>query len=116
MSATPNLIYLQGTAVAGVGASANGTVINTMDGYGLMTVEVFGTWTGTVTWEGSIDGGTTWFGVGLKPMADTAAVLTTTASGVFKMPMDTMIGKFRARYTFGTGAVQVRAFVLSRNI
>lgn len=114
MAATPRLIYLQGTAVAGAGATGNGSVISAMDGYGLLTVEVAGTFTGTVTWEGSIDGGTTWFGVGLKPMADTAAVLTATTAGVFKMPADVLLGKFRARLTWSTGAVTVRAFVLTR--
>jgi hypothetical protein len=119
MSATPNLIQLQGLAgVTGAtgAATGNGVVINTMGGYGTLALEVSGTFSATVTFEGTIDG-TSWFGVSLKPMTDAAAVPTTTTIGAFKLPTDVLIDKFRARVSAWTsGTVVVKAFVLSRNI
>jgi hypothetical protein len=112
MSATPNLISLQ-TAAAAIG---NGTQINTMDGYGLLSLDVSGTFVGTVSFEGTIDG-TNWYAVGLKPWTDAVAVTSATAIGQFKAPTDILLSKFRARVSAWTsGTITVKAFVLSRNI
>jgi hypothetical protein len=116
MSATPKLIYLQGTEAAGASAVGNGTPVTTAYGHGHLSVEVVGTFTGTVTFEGTVDG-SAWYPVGLKPWADTAAVTSTTAAGVFKLPTDTLLNKFRARISaLSAGTVTVRGFALSRNV
>lgn len=112
MGATPRLVTLQNAA----GATGNGTVINTMSGYAWMTVDVSGTFTATLTFEGTIDG-TNWFAVGLQPWAGGALATTATAAGQFKLPTDLLLDKFRARVSAWTsGAVTAKAFVLSRDI
>ena len=102
---TGELVTLQSAAAA----LGNGTPIS-MAGYDLLVVEVAGTFVGTVTFEGTIDD-TTWFAVGLKTMADGAAVTTATAAGAFKLPVDAAaLSQFRARVSaYTSGAVTVRA-------
>lgn len=118
MSATPNLIVLQGptTTPPSGAATGNGQQINTMDGYAWMTLDLSGTFSATVTFEGTIDG-TNWFAVGLQPWAGGALATTATAVGQFKLPTDLLLSKFRARVSAWTsGQVVAKALVLSRNI
>ena len=94
----------------------NGQAINTMSGYAWMTVDISGTFSATVAFEGTIDD-TNWFAVGLQPWAGGALVTTATAIGQFKLPTDLLLNKFRARVSAWTsGTVVVKALVLSRDI
>lgn len=93
-------------AVAAVG---NGTAI-LMQGYNGLTLEVSGAFVATVSFEGSIDGGVTYFAVGLKTAADGAAVTSAAAVGAFKLPADgPRLTHLRARvsaYTSGNVTVK----------
>ena len=44
-----------------------------------------GTWTGTITFEGSADGGTTWTAINALPLNSTTAVTTTTGNGTWQI-------------------------------
>lgn len=90
-------------------ALGNGTPID-MKGYDKLTLDVTGTFTATVTFEGTIDDAS-WFAVGLKTAADAAAVSTATAAGAFKLPADgPALSQFRARVSaYTSGAVTVKA-------
>ena len=66
-----------------------------MEGFRSLSVEVSGTFVGTVTFEGTIDD-SSWFVVGLKTMADGAAVTSATAAGAWKLPYDSpALSQFR---------------------
>lgn len=112
MATSGQLQTLQNAAAA----TGNGTPLNTMDKRGYLSVLVSGTFVGTVTFEGTVDG-TNWFAVGLKTWADGAAVTTATAAGQFKLPLDLLISKFRARVSaYTSGAITVVAYSLARNV
>ena len=91
-------------------ALGNGTAVS-LKGYSAATVEVTGTFVGTVTFEGTIDDAS-WFALGLKTAADGAAVTTATAAGAFKLPSDAVaLSQLRARvsaYTSGSITVKSR--------
>jgi hypothetical protein len=100
------LEVLQAAAVA----IGNGTAID-VRGVDVLAVDIT-----TVTFEGSLDSTTgsdgNFFAVGLKTMADGAAVTSATAAGAFKLPIDAgALAYFRARvsaWTSGTITVKTR--------
>jgi hypothetical protein len=96
---------LQNAAVA----TGNGTAIE-MEGFNRLTVEITGTFVGTVTFEGTIDD-SSWFAVGLKTAADAAAVTAPTAPGAWKLPADgPALSGFRARVSaYTSGSITVKA-------
>lgn len=86
-----------------VSATGNGTPID-MRGVRFLTLDIAGTFTATVTFEGSIDGGVTWFGVGLAKVTDGTYALTATAVGNFVSPPALpALTDFRARVTWTSG-------------
>lgn len=91
-------------------ATGNGTAIE-MEGVSRLTVEVTGTFVGTVTFEGTVDD-SSWFVVGMKTAADGVAVSAPTAPGAWKLPADgPALSQFRARvsaYTSGSITVKSR--------
>jgi len=90
-------------------ATADGTALN-MKGYRTLTVQVSGTFTGTVTFEGTIDD-TNWFAVGMPAAATGTAASTATAAGAFYLPDEFSLSQFRARvsaYTDGDITVTAR--------
>jgi hypothetical protein len=93
---------LQNAAVA----TGNGVAIS-MVGYNALTLQVTIATTATITFEGSIDNGATYFGVGLKAIGTGVYALTATATGVFVLPADFgPLTNFRARISAWTsGAV-----------
>jgi hypothetical protein len=95
-------------------ALGNGTAID-VRGIDLLAVDITGTFVGTVAFEGSIDSTTgsdgNFFAVGMKTMADGAAVTTATAAGAFKMPFDAgALAYFRARVSaYTSGAITAKS-------
>lgn len=74
-----------------------------------VTVQVSGTFTATVTFEGTIDDAN-WFAVGLKTAADGNAVTTASAAGVWKRTADLALSQIRARISsYSDGDVTVVA-------
>ena len=51
---------------------------------GLVTYQLFGTWVGTVTFQGTIDA-TNWFSVRAEPLATGSLATTTTTTGLFRI-------------------------------
>jgi hypothetical protein len=94
---------------AAAAATGNGSVAD-MRGCDELNVDVTGTFVGTVTFEANIDGAN-WVAIGLKTIADGAAVTTATAAGMFKAPIDAFpIQQFRARVSAWTsGAITVKS-------
>jgi hypothetical protein len=82
------------------------------------SVQLTGTFVGTMSFEISLDGGTTWVAFGMTPSTDLRAgviVATATAPGVWLSPVQhAAIPHFRARcsaFTSGTIVVTVAAGV-----
>jgi hypothetical protein len=76
------------------------------------TLQITGTFTGTVTFEGTVDG-TNWQAVGLINYADDAADLTATAAGIFYLNCAGLL-KFRARVSaYSDGNITVKAIAVS---
>jgi len=65
--------------------ATNCLVVNLPQDKGGATLVLAGTWTGTVTFEASGDGGATWVAVNVMPVAATTAVTTATANGVWQV-------------------------------
>ena len=75
------------------------------------SLQITGTFVGTVTFEGTVDG-TTYGPVGLINYADDAADATATAVGVFYLNCGGLL-KFRARVSaYTSGAITVKAIVI----
>lgn len=71
--------------------------------YSLLTAQVVGITSATITWEGTIDG-TNWKGILVAPVTTGTAALTATADGIFTVDVTGML-QFRARisaWTSGT--------------
>jgi len=99
------------TLQAAVAATGNGIEVD-MRQVGLMFVEISGTFVGTVTFEGTVDG-TNFFAIGLKTAADGAAVTSATAPGQWKMISDTVLRSFRARVSaYTSGNITVKALTV----
>jgi hypothetical protein len=96
------------TLQAAAGALGNGTAIDFL-GIDTLSCQLSGTFSATVTFEGSIDGGTTYAAVGMQPLAGGAVTTTATAPGIFVIPVEnTALSHFRARVsTFVSGTVTV---------
>ncbi len=102
-------VGLAETPQSAAAATGVGTAV-VMAGFDRLTVQVAGTFVGTVSFEGTIDDAT-WFAVGLKTAADGAAVTSATAAGAFKLPVDgPCLSQFRANVTaYTSGSITVRS-------
>lgn len=100
--------YLKETLQSGAVATGNGTAI-AMRGFGRLTVSVTISDTATVTFEGSIDGGATYFALGLGLSTTGAIASAPTATGTYYMPAAfPPLTHFRARVSAWTaGTVNV---------
>lgn len=110
---------VQETLQSAATSAISGTVIR-MDGYKSLTIHVTGTGSGTVTFQGSIDG-SNWFNIAMRDTTQTAqATLVTTvtgtatpATGAFVLPQDYALWQFRANittYTAGAFTVLSRKY------
>lgn len=77
------------------------------DAFASMVVyQIFGTWAGTITFEGTIDN-STWVSVRAEPLATGTLATTTTGNGLFRIDAS---GLFKTRCRFSTdtsGTVKV---------
>lgn len=100
------LVTLQAAATG----AANGTALDVTNAVGAV-FEVSGTFTNlTVNWEASVDGGTTWWGVGVGPLTTRTLATTTTATGLYLLANVAGLTHVRARITAGaaTGSMTVK--------
>jgi hypothetical protein len=70
--------------VFGVMAALNQEVIMPLQGMGTISVQLIGTWAGTISFFGSNDG-QGWLAIGGNPLSAGAFVTTTTANGLWRM-------------------------------
>jgi len=94
--------------------SLNATVTTgTLAGAGTVGISVTGTWVGTLTFQESTDGGTTYTAVNALPLGGGALATTTTSNGQFLV--DAAAGSTvqvkMTSYTSGSAAVNFRASV-----
>lgn len=87
---------------AGASISSTGCIGVNLGGYKFVAVQLTGTWTGTVTFEVSVDSGTTWVTQNMLPSTGVqTAVTTATANGVWYSTQ--LVGtQFRARFSTAT--------------
>ena len=93
------------------GATGNGTVL-TVDGYSVATIQVSGTFSATITWEGTIDQ-SNWVAVQATDLGTGTAATTATAAGLFRIQAFGL-SQLRARvsaYTSGSVTATGRAVV-----
>lgn len=67
---------------------------------GVVGFQLAGTWTGTVTFEATIDG-TNWISVNADPVPTGAAATTATAGGIYQVPC-AGFSQVRARFSTAT--------------
>lgn len=92
-----------------VGATANGQTLDCAS-YSVAGLQVTGSFSGTITWEVSNDGGTTWVGILAAPTTTGSGALTATTPGIYVVDVSA-IEKLRARVsTYASGAITVTAF------
>jgi hypothetical protein len=65
-------------------ASAGLTAQVAMNGLSAWSIQLGGTWVGTVQFEGSTDGGTTWWAIPARPSGGTVYTFNSTANGLFR--------------------------------
>lgn len=89
----------------------NQTVSILCNQFAQVSIQLTGTWAGTVTFEGSVDGGTTWWTIAPVSLASTArttGVATSTANGAWVADA-TALTNVRVRFsTFTSGTVVAR--------
>ena len=89
-------------------ATGNGAAIEVL-GFQRLTVHLSGTFTATVTWEGSVDEGATYEAVGLTNATGTRATTATTA-GTYSLDSLAPLTHFRARVSaFTSGTVTAKS-------
>lgn len=87
-------------------ANGDGTVL-AVTGYGLAFLQVSGTFSATVNFEGSPDAGTTWLAIVAAPLGASDFVTTATAAGMFRVPV-AGLQQLRARVSgYASGNVTV---------
>lgn len=81
-------------------------IVNLPQDKGGASLTISGTWTGTITFECTADGGATWVAMNAMPVADTTAVSTTTGNGVWQVNVAGLTGiRMRASATMTGAAV-----------
>lgn len=102
---------LQGSAVA----TGNGTSVDCVDGdgaYTLLTVQVQGITTATITWEATIDE-STWVAVPFTNLATGTAATTATADGLYRFTIAGLVS-VRARISsYTSGTINVRGILVA---
>lgn len=91
--------------------AANGTALDVTNAVGVV-FEVSGTFTNlTVNWEGSVDGGSTYWSIGVAPLTTKTLATTATATGLYLFANVAGLTHARARITAGaaTGSITVKA-------
>ncbi len=97
---------------AGASISSTGCIGVNLGGYKYVGVQLTGSWSGTVTFEVSADGGTTWVTQNMMPSTGTqTAVTTSTGNGLWYSTQ--LVGsQFRVRFSTAstpTVVVSIRA-------
>lgn len=88
-------------------ATGNGTALN-VTGYNVATAEVTGTFVGTITWEGSRDGGTTYYSIDATAIGGSVAT-TATTTGLYTLSVKALT-HIRARVSaYTSGSITVAA-------
>lgn len=90
--------------LAAVAATGAGTVSD-LSGVARLAVEITGTFVGTVTFQGTMDG-TNYSTVSLSPVGGGANVTTATAPGMWFLPAGMKLAAFRCNVTaFTSGTI-----------
>ena len=84
-----------------VSATGNGSSL-TVTGYGVAVLQVSGTFTATITFEGSTDAGTTWTAISATQIGAADISTTTTTTGLYRISC-TGLDLIRARVTWTSG-------------
>lgn len=108
MSLGPHYTETQ-TLQSAAGATGNGTPLS-VSGMSVVGAHVRGTFSATVTWEGSIDG-TNWSSIRAMNMGDGVVAATATAAGLYQLSV-AGLAYVRARisaFTSGTVTVEAQA-------
>lgn len=104
------------TFQSAAGATGNGTAFE-VGGLAMVTIQVTGTFSGTVTFEGTIDG-SNWVAVLARKVTDGATGTTATAAGIYQVPVSGL-GQLRARvsaYTSGSITAEGRGVFASQGM
>lgn len=91
-------------------AAAAQTVAIALNGHAGVSVMVSGTWVGTITWEGTVNG-TTWQAVNAVAASTSSPQSTTTVNGLYRLT-PSGLSQVRANmsaFTSGTATVDMRA-------
>ena len=101
------LVTLQNAAAG----AANGAALDVTNAVGVI-FEVSGTFTNlTVNWEGSVDGGATYWSLGVAPLTTKTLATTATATGLYQLVNVAGLTHVRTRITAAgpTGSMTVKA-------
>jgi hypothetical protein len=97
---TPSAFAASGfLTTSGTTCSATGVtclIVSLAQDKGGAGVSISGTWTGTITFEGTVDGGTSWSAINAYPLNSGTAVTTATANGQWQVNVTGLTG-VRAR-------------------
>ena len=101
-------------STAGTLAALNAVVSRAVDGMSTAVIQATGTWAGTISWFGSIDGGTTYFPINATPFGaglSGASVASATANGQWEIAVGalTHIEAQMTAYTSGSASIVLAA-------
>lgn len=99
------------TSASTCAALANCLVVNLPQDKGGATLTLSGTWTGTISFEATGDGGATWVAVSVTPLASTTTVTSATANGTWQVNTAGFTGlRMRASATMSGSALATIVF------
>lgn len=93
-------------------AALNSNVALFVDGMNTATIQILGTWTGALTFQGSPDGGTTYYNIGAVPYGGGAAATGASANGLWELAVGGLTHVqvvAAAALTSGSATVNLRA-------
>ncbi len=97
-----------------MGSTSNAQSVTGLEGKNTAGIQITGTWTGTLAFEGTADS-TNWFVVNAVPFAGSTPTTTTTANGQWQSDISGLVG-FRVRCSVtgtSTAVVNIRASTAS---
>ena len=99
------------TSASTCALSVSCLVVNLPQDKGGATLVLSGTWTGTITFEATADGGVTWTAIVAMPVATTTAFSTATANGLWQVNIAGLTGiRMRASATMSGSAIATITF------
>ena len=74
---------------------------------GMVVYQITGTWSGTITWYATNDGGTTDYAIRAEPLGTGTLATTTTVNGIFRIDASGLTDVFAKMTSYSSGTASL---------